>query len=100
MYRLKYLDDTVSDRAHIKAYLSQFYPDTSKKFFAQLKKKTERLKTFPYSCPVYEEDPDYRKLVVGEYLVFYMVDEDTKTVEIHRMLHGSRDISQSFSNDK
>jgi plasmid stabilization system protein ParE len=59
-----------------------------------LKKKTNRLKTHPYSCPVYEDVPDYRKLVVGDYLVFYIVNEDAKIVEIHRIFHGSRDIRQ------
>ena len=93
-YRLRYLDDTISDRENIRAYLSQCYPGTSKRFFTLLKKKIERLKTYPYSCPAYEDDPDYRKLVVGEYLAFYMVDENVKIVEIHRILHGSRDISQ------
>jgi len=93
-YRLRYLEDTVKDRAHIKEYLSQFYPDSAKKFFALLKKKTHRLNKFPYSCPIYEDDPDYRVLVVDDYLIFYMVNEDIKIVEIHRILHGSRDISQ------
>ena len=96
-YSLRYMNDTVIDREHIKSYLSQFYPGTSKKFFALLKKKTSRLKTSPYSCPEYEDVPEYRKLVVGEYLVFYIVNEDTKTVDIHRILHGSRDISQHLS---
>jgi len=96
-YRLRYMDDTVTDREHIKAYLSQFYPGTARKFFALLKKKTVRLKTFPYSCPEYEDVPDYRKLVVGDYLVFYVVNEDAKTVDIHRILHGSRDIRQHLN---
>jgi addiction module RelE/StbE family toxin len=93
-----YLPKAVSDQADIKNYLSQFYPGTNKRFFSLLKKKIARLKTYPYSCPVYEDDPDYRKLVVGEYLVFYTVDENTKIVKIHRLLHGSRDISQHMYN--
>jgi addiction module RelE/StbE family toxin len=94
MYRLKFLDESVADREHVNNYLSQFYPGTSKRFFALLKKKTNRLKTHPYSCPIYEDVPDYRKLVVGDYLVFYIVNEDAKIVEIHRIFHGSRDIRQ------
>ena len=89
-----YLPEALSDQANIKKYLSQFYPGTSQRFFSLLKKKIARLRAYPYSCPVYEDDPDYRKLVVGDYLVFYMVVENAKRVEIHRILHGSRDISQ------
>ena len=91
-YRIKYLPDTVADRAEILAYLSQYYESTVRNFFTALKEKTARLKDFPYSCPAYEDDPDYRRLVVGDYLVFYMVNEDDKTVEIHRIFHGSQDI--------
>jgi len=96
-YLLKYLDDTIADRTLIQSYLSQFYPNTAKRFFDLLKKKTARLKQFPYSCPKYDDDPDYRMLVVGEYLVFFVINEDMKTVEIHRILHGSRDISQQLN---
>ena len=98
MFQLIYLPETVSDRAIIKAYLSQFYVGTSKRFFALLKKKIARLKEFPYSCPVFEDDPDYRKLVVGDYLVFYMVKEKKRTVEIHRIFHGSQDIKLQLKN--
>ena len=93
-YRLKYMEDTVSDRDHIKAHLSKSYPGTTGRFFTLLKKKTARLKSYPESCPIYENDPDYRKLVVGDYLVFYMINDNDKVVEIHRILHGSMDISQ------
>ena len=96
-YRLRYLDDTTTDRDNIKIYLSQFYAGTVNKFFELLKKRTAKLKSYPFSCPVFEDDPDYRKLVVGDYLVFYMVNEDEKIVDIHRILHTSRDISRYLS---
>ena len=96
-YQIKYLPDTVEDRETISTYLSQFYKGTATKFFALLKKKTERLKDFPYSCPQYEDDPDYRRLVVGDYLVFYMVNENKRIVEIHRIFHGSQDIKRQLS---
>ena len=94
IYRLRYMEDTISDRDNIKAHLSKFYPGTTKRFFTLLKKKTIRLKTYPESCPIFEDDPDYRRLVVGDYLVFYMINDKAKMVEIHRILHGSMDISQ------
>ena len=91
-HRIKYLPDAVADRDTIKAYLSQFYGSTSSNFFTLLKKRTEQLKAFPCSCPVYEDDHDYRVLVVGDFLVFYMVNEEQKTIEVHRIIHGSQDI--------
>ena len=91
-YKIRFLSETVTDREEIRAYLSQYYESTVTAFFRTLKEKTERLKEFPYVCPVYEGDPGYRRLVVGDYLVFYMVNEGEKTVEIHRILHCSLDI--------
>ena len=98
-YRVKYLPETIIDRTEIRAYLAQWGENTVKKFFFLLKKKIERLKKFPYSCPVYEDDPDYRRLVVEEYLVFYIVNEEDKIVEIHRIFHGSQDISRQLNHD-
>ena len=95
-YRIRYLPDTVEDRANIRDYLSQYYKGTAKRFFDLLKKKIARLKDYPYSCPIYEDDPDYHRLVVGDFLVFYVVNEDEKIVEIHRVFHGSLDIRQKL----
>ena len=99
-YRIKYLPDTVIDREEIKTYLSQFHGSTVKKFFVLLRRKTSQLKNFPYSCPVYELDTDYRKLVVGDYLVFYMVNEEAKTVEIHRIFHETQNVKQLLNKSK
>ena len=96
-YSIKYLSETVTDREEIRKYLSQYYESTVKRFFSLLREKTAQLKEFPYSCPVYEDDHDYRRLVVGDYLVFYMVNEDDKTVEIHRIFHESQDIKQHIN---
>ena len=96
-YKIKFLPETVTDREEIRAYLSQYYAGTVKTFFALLREQIARLKDFPYSCPVYEDDPDYRKLVVGDYLVFYIVNEEDKAVEIHRIFHGSRDIKRRLT---
>ena len=93
-YRIKFLSDTLTDREKIKAYLSQYHESTAINFFRLLKEKIARLKEFPYSCPVYEDDPDYRKLIVGDYLVFYIVNEDGKAIEIHRIFHSSQDVGR------
>ena len=93
-YRIKYLPTFPSDRNVIRKYLSQFYVGTEKRFFLLLRKKINYLREFPFSCSVYEHDPDYRRLVVGDYLVFYTVNEDLKVVEVHRILHGSQNINK------
>ena len=96
-YTIKYLPLTVTDLECILAYLSQYYESTVTDFLVLLKEKTSRLKDYPYSCQEYEDDPDYRRLIVGDYLVFYKVKEDDKSIEIHRILHGSQNIQRQLN---
>jgi addiction module RelE/StbE family toxin len=96
-YKISTLDEAYDDLKKIKKYLSQFYPGTVKKFVDLYKKRRDALRGFPFAHPVYEYNTKYRKLVVGDYLVFYIVREDTETVEVHRVLHGSRDIGRHLS---
>ena len=93
-YKIVFLPDAADDRDEIKGYLAQFGEGSVERFFTLLRKATTNLKSFPYSCPVYEGDTDYRKLIVGDYLAFYIVREETGTIEIHRILHGSRDVKR------
>jgi len=92
-YKIKYLPTFPADRDAVRTHLSQFYPGTEKRFFTILRKKIKQLKDFPLMYPVYEDKPEYRKMVAGDYLVFYSVNEDAKIVEIRRILHGSQNIS-------
>jgi len=91
-YRIIYLPRAIIDRDEIKTYLSNYYSSTARKFFKLLKERTNQLKEFPYSCPVYQDEPNYRILIVDNYLVFYIVDEKSKVIEIHRIFHSSQDI--------
>jgi len=93
-YRLIFLEDTLIDRANINDYLSQFYPGTSRRFFTQLRNAISRLKEYPRTGSFYEDNHDFRFLIVGDYLVFYTVDFDNKVIKICRILHGKRNISK------
>lgn len=50
---------------------------------------------FPYSNgayrPLHPLGKEYRKATVGNYLMFYWVEEDTKTVVIARVVYGRMD---------
>ena len=96
-YRVRFLPEMAVDLTEIVDYLGQYYSGTVSKFLTLLEEKVARLKEFPYSCAAYEDDPDYRKMVVGDYLLFYMVNEDEKAVEIHRIFHGAKDIRRHLN---
>jgi len=96
-YQIVFLPEARGDSEEIRQYLSQYYESTVRNFFSLLKNRIDSLKTNPFMAPVYPGRPSYRRLVVDDYLVFYKVDEDKKLIEIHRILHGSRDIGRYIS---
>jgi len=92
-FRVTFNDTAKDDMSTIEEYLSQFYANSSMKFFIALERQVSLLETSPYMCPVYEDNPKFRKMILGDYLLFYSVDEAYELVKIHRIFHHSRDIS-------
>jgi addiction module RelE/StbE family toxin len=90
-YRIRTLQTADRDLALIDEYLSGFYTSTAAKFFEKYDRKTALLEDNPYMGATYK---DYRRIVVLDYLVFYKVDEENKTVSIYRVIHGLREIGQ------
>jgi addiction module RelE/StbE family toxin len=93
-YKAEYIELAQHDVSGIKEYLSQFYPSTPVKFLKEIKQSVESLRDNPFICPEYEDNPAYRRMVVSDYLVFYKVFEKTGIIEIHRILHGKRNIKE------
>ena len=91
-YKIVYLEPSMGDVEDIRDYLFQFYPNTPKKFLSALKRGIEYLRDNPYIYEEYADNTAYRKMAVLDYLVFYKVFEQDKVVEIHRVLHGARNI--------
>ena len=62
---------------------------------AKFLEQIEQLEAFPLCGEIYiSEIPlkhEYRRLVVDNYLIFYTVNEDTKTVSIMHVVYGSSD---------
>ena len=91
-YTVVYLELALEDVRDIRSYLSQFYPGTPAKFLTALKSGIENLRDNPFMYAKYEDNTAYRKMAVLDYLVFYKLFEPERTVEIHRVLYGMRDI--------
>ena len=91
-YKVSYSDYAKEDKKEIKIYLSKFYPDTPKRFTTTLKKHIENIKENPYMYPIYNEDPEFHRMLVDNYIVLYQIYEDNKKIEIARILRASWDI--------
>jgi len=64
-YPVTFHDAAKEDILNIEEYLSQFYPNTARKFFESLMSKLRLLEESPHMCPVYEDNSLFRKMVVA-----------------------------------
>ena len=79
------------DLAEIDFYLSE-YPKKVKRIIEKIDKALPVLANMPKIHPVYEDFPVFRKMIVEDYLIFYLVNEKEKNVEIHRLIYGRMDL--------
>ena len=95
-YHVAFLEDAETDMNGIDEFLCQFSERTADDFIAQVESHTLQLEENPYMCQVYEADPFFRRMVVGDYNLFYSVNEQMKQVAIHRVFHHSRNVSRQL----
>jgi len=91
-YNVKFLSLAIEDKKEINAYLSKYYPNTPERFTATLKKHISNLKENPYMYAIYPEKPEYRRMLVDNYIVLYRVIEAEKNVDVIRILRASWDL--------
>ncbi|MDT3699540.1 MAG: type II toxin-antitoxin system RelE/ParE family toxin [Thermincola sp.] len=96
-YSLKFTSKAEADLDEIYAYIanSLFAPEAAENLMGKIESGIMRLKAFPYSCSFVLDEPlkkrGYRKLIVDNYLVFYLVNEQGRQVIIARILYGASD---------
>jgi plasmid stabilization system protein ParE len=105
MYKLEYLPSASLDILEAETYLYEHSPLAADKFMEAIEKQSKILLDNPFMYNVYEDRPYFRSMLLPyEYLCFYHVDEETKTLTVHRVLRAMRNISNiigSFdANDK
>lgn len=97
MYQVFYLPvaqgDMISAALYIRNSLGN--PIAALKLTEEIIVAVEDLQEFPYAYPLYyPRKPlkhDFRKLTVQNYIVFYWVDEGTRTVTVARVIYARRD---------
>lgn len=98
MHKLKYLSLAQKDLNDIIDYIVDIIkePKAALDLVDLLDGSILRLQQFPYACRVYQFiellQLEYRMLIVKNYLVFYVVNEDV--VEIHRIIYAKMDITK------
>lgn len=88
MYRIVMLSCAVRDMEDVVNYLSQFYGSVPIKQYDRIVSKIKELSYFPCKYEEYRSghcNVVYRRMVIDDYLVFYVVLDDV--IEIHRIFH-------------
>lgn len=97
MYNLEYLPVAKQDVVGIAKYISQELknPAAAENLVVELAEAEERIQEFPYANPAYIPirplKHEYRKMLVGNFLVFYWVDNERKLVTVARVIYAKRD---------
>ena len=93
-YKLRYLPIAVDDLVSIFDWIANDSPANAAAFLEKIDQRIGHLETHPLLGHIPREEKlrhsGYRILVTESYLVFYILRG--KTVEIHRVLHGSRNL--------
>lgn len=96
--RVEYSPEAITDLEKIKAYISDELdsPNAASRILGKIMDAAGTLKRFPYSGESLDGyvsvKTDYRRLVSGNYLIFYRVAQDY--VRIIRVIHGSRNYAR------
>jgi toxin ParE1/3/4 len=91
-YAIRYLPVAVDDLLAIYDWIAGDSPSRAVTFSEKLDKRIGALAANPHLGRVPKQDKlaayGYRVLVIESYLVFYVIHGST--VEVHRVIHGSR----------
>jgi len=100
MYRLQYSYAASLDLRAIYDYIAAEQPSAAVRYLGELEQAVLRLREFPALGHESRYPELYshgiRVLVHDKHLIFYTVDQKTKTVTVLRVLHSSRDYVHLF----
>ena len=92
---LRYLPVAVDDLTAIFNWIAADNPAKAAAFLDQLYQSIRHLESHPFLGRIPRDEKlqnfGYRVLVIEAYLVFYLLRG--KTIEIHRVVHGSRNLA-------
>jgi toxin ParE1/3/4 len=105
-YKIIYTEKSEQDLVNIYRYIAidLLVPETAKKQVERIMNAIKGLDELPLRYKLYQNEPWHsrglRVLPVDNYLVFYTVIEEEKTVAIVRIMYGGRNIELQLSNTK
>ena len=95
-YEIVYKAFAERDIWEIADYLSDYSMSAAEKFLREVKEKIENLADMPLIYQKIDPHREYRKMVVGNYVVIYVALEQTEKVLILRVVHGKRNYQEEL----
>lgn len=91
-------ESALADLVDIEDYISQDSPSIARKFISQIFDKIDILSTFPELGKIVPElkDRTIREILIKKYRVIYKFAENENTINIVRIVHGSRLLDIEF----
>ncbi len=95
-FHLKFTAAAYDDSEQIYSYISKklLAETAADNLLEKIESSIMRLKKFPYSGSLVSDEPlrkrGYRKLIIDNYIVFYLVNEMDKQAVIMRILYGAQ----------
>jgi len=78
-------------------------PRTASKMVKTIEDEINNYLSFSPHYPIVDDDrlaaKGYRRMNVKKYAVFFVIDEETKTVRVRRIIHGARDWKPILSDE-
>ena len=93
MYKVTYLPTAYQQLSDAVSYLAEDLeaPDAAEHLLEEVDAQAVRLSEMPYRFPIYPSayamKQEIRFFPVKNYMVFYVIHEERKTVEIWRLIH-------------
>ena len=78
------------DLQEITEYLFEYSAQATVKFLKDVKSRIEILAAMPKAGSQISPFHNYRKMVVGDYVIVYLFDKHSEDVVIFRIVHGRR----------
>lgn len=102
-YEVRLTDNATDQIQETIAYISKILlePQTAHRWSDRLKEEIGKLDLMPNRIPLTDEEPWHsagiHKMVIGNFLVYFWVDEENRVVWITAVIYGRRDQTEQLT---
>jgi len=102
-YKIEYTDEAIQDLRDIYEYISFALnqPSIAKAHTKRIREEIQKLNFLPLRYKTVDWEPwaayGLRQMLVGHYVVFYLVKDEKQIIRIMRIMYGRRNFPEEFN---